>query len=330
RVVNDAQVAAAGHYAIIPTGHPSAAALTDREQAVFDLIVRRFLAALMPPGRDERVTVWTEAAGERFKTTGTTVWDPGWRAVWAPDNDPDASSDDATETVIPPGLQAGQGVTVYDTAIAAKKTTAPSALTDASLLTLMEQKGLGTPATRARIVETLIQRGYVERVKKTLKSTAKAQHVLRVIPDRLQSPDLTGQWEARLEAIAHGQEDARQFLADIRQFTREIVAAARQQTGEAIGGDGLGLCPVCHQGQVLETPKGWGCSRWKEGCRFVIWKTVAGKRLTTAQVKTLLAGKTTRELTGFQTKAGRSFAARLRLDDTGRVVFVRQPPANAG
>ncbi|MCY0900527.1 MAG: DNA topoisomerase, partial [Firmicutes bacterium] len=228
RVVNDAQVVAAGHPAIIPTGHPPATALTDRKQAVFDLIVRRFLAALMPPGRDVRVTVWTEAAGERFKTTGTTVRDPGWRTVWAPDNDPETPPDEVPEAAVPPGLQAGQGVTVQDTTIAAKKTTAPSALTDASLLTLMEQKGLGTPATRARIVETLIQRGYVERVKKTLKSTDKGQHVLRVVPERLQSPDLTGQWDARLEAIAHGHEDARRFLADIRQFTREIVETARQ------------------------------------------------------------------------------------------------------
>ncbi len=120
------------------------------------------------------------------------------------------------------------------------------------------------------------------------------------------------------------------FLADIRQFTRAIVSTARQQTGEAMRGDGLGPCPVCHQGQVITTPKGWGCSGWRKGCRFVIWKTIADKRLATVQVKTLLAGQTTRALTGFQTKAGRPFAARLRLDDTGREVLVRHPPSPAG
>ncbi len=100
-----------------------------------------------------------------------------------------------------------------------------------------------------------------------------------------------------------------------------IVQAAQGQPAQTIGSN-LGSCPVCHQGQILSGKKAWGCSRWKEGCTFTIWKTVAGKKLTEAQVKTLLAGKPTGLLKGFRSKSGKSFNARLQLDSTGKVAFV--------
>jgi DNA topoisomerase-3 len=196
----------------------------------------------------------------------------------------------------------------------------------------MEKYGLGTPATRARILEVLLAREYVRREKKTLVSTDKGQHLLRVLPDTLQSPDLTGQWEARLEAIAAGQDNARDFVQDMRQLTQDVVDTARHQTGEGIATpSALGPCPLCHQGEVRPTAKGWGCSRWKDhGCRFVIWKTIAGKTLTAAQIKVLLAGQTTKPLKGFKSKAGKSFDARLKLDGPeARVTFVFDPRPSA-
>ena len=319
RLVNDAKVAAAGHHAIIPTGQP-AAGLSDREAQVYDLIVRRFLASLLPAGEDEQTTVITIAANERFVTKGTAIITPGWRIALKPVTDPDAEDADDT-AAIPPGLRPQEAVTVQKTDVREKHTKAPPALNDASLLALMEKHSLGTPATRARIVEVLLLRGYVARQKKALASTEKGRALLTVVPDALQSPQLTGAWEFRLEAIAAGKEDAPAFLTDIRDYTREVVEAAKAQASQPIGSD-LGPCPVCRQGRIVAGKKAWGCSRWREGCRFTLWKTVAGKTLTEAQVKTLLAGKTTGEIKGFQSKAGKAFSARLKLEgEQVRFVF---------
>jgi DNA topoisomerase-3 len=327
RVTDDAAVAEAGHTAIIPTGQTPPADLPDRERQVFDLIARRFIAALMPAGRDARTTVWTEAGGERFKTAGTAVVDPGWRQALAPVNEADdGKTADDNPAAIPPGLHDGETVMVQAVETPQGETKPPARLTDASLLAFMEKHGLGTPATRARIVETLLSRGYVERVKKALQSTEKGRKLLPLLPDAIQSPDLTGRWEAQLEAIAHGHGDADAFLADIRRFTADLVAQARRQAAQAVADD-FGPCPVCRTGRVIAGRRAWGCSRWREGCRFTLWKEVAGKRLTDAQAKTILAGRTTGVLTGFRSKAGQPFNARLRLDSDGRVAFVFDAPA---
>ena len=328
RLVHNQAVAQAGHYAIIPTGQRAPTSLSARDQAVYDLIARRFLAALLPPGQDERTTVWTRAGGERFKTVGTQVRNPGWRAALAPDP-PDkeaekAAADDAdSDRALPAGLHAGMPVQVLDRTIDAQQTKPPAHYTDGSLLTVMEKQGLGTPATRARIVEVLLARDYIRREKKALVSTKAGQQLLAYLPDQLRSPELTAEWEARLEAIAAGSESAQDFLTGIRALTQDVVHTARQQVPQALSRSvGLGPCPRCQQGQIVVHPKGWSCSRWKEGCAFTIWKTVAGKTLTTTQVKTLLAGKTTGILKGFRSKTGKSFEARLVLNATGHVTFV--------
>lgn len=324
RVVNEAQVAQAGHYAIVPTGERPTG-LAGREARVFDLIVRRFLAALAPAGQDERTTVITVVGSERFKTTGTAVATVGWRRVLMPVKVSDDTGEDKEEgdAAIPAGLRQGESVTVHQAAVAERSTKAPPKLTDASLLALMEKHGLGTPATRARIVEVLLQREYVERQKKALATTARGRQLLDLVPETIQSPELTGRWEARLEAIAAGAEDAAPFMDEIRQYTRELVDGARTQEAQPIASAALGICPVCGAGNIVATYRGWGCERSKAGCTFMIWREVAGKKLTPNQVKILLSGKTTAELRGFKSKSGKSFPARLRLNpETHRVEFV--------
>lgn len=329
RLVNDTKVAAAGHYAILPTGQAPNRDLPEREQQVFDLIVRRLIAALMPAGQDERTTILTVAHDQPFKTTGTRVVVSGWRDALQPVPDTEETeADDETPPAIPAGLRMGEVVTVHEAGIAAKETKAPARLTDASLLALMEKHGLGTPATRARIVEVLVQRQYVERRKKAIQSTTKGQQLLTLVPETIQSPALTGQWEAQLEALAAGEEGAEAFLRGIRTYTGELVAAAKAQTATPMATtNDLGICPVCHTGHIRTTPKGWGCDRWRDGCRFTIWKSVAGKPLTTRQVKTLLTGQTTAELSGFKSQSGKTFAAKLQLNlETQRVEFVFDAP----
>ena len=322
RLVDDKKVAQAGHYAIIPTGQ-APSGLSNREQAVFDLIVRRLLAGLMPPGQDERTMIVTEVDGERFRTQGTVLMEAGWRKVLPELQEATGNEEAETETAIPAGLVQGEGVRVKDSRLDSKQTKPPGRLTDASLLALMEKFGLGTPATRARILEVLMLREYVRREKKTLVSTTKGRKLLTVLPERLQSPELTGQWETKLEAIATGQEQTQSFMQGIRAWTQQLVADTQGQTSQAIAASPLGTCPTCHQGQIIAGKKAWGCSRWKEGCHFTIWKTVAGKTLTETQVKTLLEGKTTSVLKGFQSKAGKSFEARLKWDSqSGKVTFV--------
>ncbi len=329
RLVDDAKVATAGHYAMIPTGAVPHG-LPDREAKIFDLVARRLIASLMPSGTDERTVVITEVAAELFQTRGTTVIEAGWRAALkALPEDNDEESADAKSgrpTKIPLGLKKSQAVTVDHSDVQSKETKAPPALNDASLLALMEKFGLGTPATRARIVEVLLTRDYIERSKKTLVSTEKGRTLLTLVPDDIQNPDMTGTWESRLEAIADGREDAAPFLEDIRLYTTQIVNAAKQQKAQIIASD-FGLCPVCRTGQVIAGKKGYGCSRWREGCSFTIWHQLAGKKLSETQIKTLLAGKTTALLKGFKSKAGKSFSAKLHLDpSTGKVEFIFSAP----
>lgn len=317
RLINDKKVAEAGHYAIIPTAHVGPIPLlSDAEQHLYDLIIRRYIAALMPAGEDERITIWTQAGGEHFITQGTVILTEGWRAVLKGINQQEAAGEEQDEAEecgpIPAGLHDGETVEVQRADVREKTTKAPPRLNDASLLSLMEKHGLGTPATRARIVEVLLARGYVQRQKKALVSTAKGQALLKVLPAAIQSPEMTGQWEAQLEAIAAGTGTAQEFITKIRAYTQELVREAQAQAAQIIGTD-WGACPVCHQGRIVAGKKGWGCSRWREGCHFTIWKTIAGKTLTESQVRTLLTGKTTREITGFTSKAGKTFSAKLQL-----------------
>ncbi len=326
RVTDDAAVAKAGHPAIIVTGQVPGADLGERERKVFDLIARRTFAALLAPGTDERTTVLTDAAGEVWRTKGTVILVPGWRTATRtlPEAKPDTSDEDADSGGIPAGLHVGQRVTIQDVEVLTKATKPPAHLTDASLLALMEKHGLGTPATRAAVLDVLVRRAYVTREKKSLTTTEKGRALLTVAPEALQSPEMTGQWEAQLEAIAGGSGDGHVFLQGIRQYTAEVVASVKGQEPQAIGGGDLGPCPVCHQGRIRASQKGWGCSRWRDGCRFTIWRVVAGKRLTEAQVKVLLAGKTTTFISGFKSKAGKLFSARLKLAGE-RVAFVFEP-----
>ncbi|MCL8207112.1 MAG: DNA topoisomerase III [Actinomycetia bacterium] len=322
RIADDAKVAEAGHYAIIPTGQAPPEDLGERERAVFDLIARRLLASLLPAVRDERVTVWTEAAGARFRTRGTTVLDPGWRRALAPAEEDEDRRDAEPDTAVPPGLREGDAVTVQGVETPRRETQPPARHTDATLLAAMERHGLGTPATRARILEVLLQRGYAERRKKALVSTDKGRALLQVVPDALRSPELTGEWERRLEAVAAGAEDAAAFLADVRAYAAEVVATVRGQATAAVGGD-LGPCPACDAGRIVAGRKAWGCLRWREGCRWTLWREVAGKTLTEAQARQLLERGETGVVRGCRSKAGKAFDARLRLDRaTGRVTFV--------
>src|ERR671930_975679 len=240
RVVNDAKVD--DHHAIIPTDvDHDLDAFTPDERRVFDLVARRFLAVFHPPARYARTTVITVVEEERFRTRGKVTLEAGWRSVYGVEPDHERQSEDEErEGGEIPALQEGQTVRCIAAELEDKLTKPPPRYTEATLLSAMEtagkliddeelreamkDSGLGTPATRAETIETLIRREYIERVGRDLQPTPKGLQVITMLEEhKLTSPELTGDWEHRLAEIEHGKGDRSAFMADIAGFTDEIV-----------------------------------------------------------------------------------------------------------
>jgi DNA topoisomerase-3 len=190
----------------------------------------------------------------------------------------------------------------------------------------MKESGLGTPATRASIIERLIKVGYLVREKKALVPTDKGKALVNLLGDgSLASPELTAQWEKRLARMERGEEHRTGFMKDIASFAEALVDQVRGMEGEKLAAperisrEPIGVCPKCGA-PVVETKKAYGCSAWKTaGCKFAIWKTVSGKRLTIGQAKQLLTQRRTPQLKGFKSKAGKPYAAALKLDEENKV-----------
>src|SRR2546430_7184807 len=348
RVVNDAKVD--DHHAIIPTDiSHDVEKLTPDERRIFDLIARRFLAVFHPPARYARTTVVTEVEGESFRTRGKITLEAGWRGVYGLEPDAEKQSEDEdSDGGELPTLQEGQTVRCLGAEREDKMTKAPPRYTEATLLSSMEtagkliddeelreamkESGLGTPATRAETIETLIRREYVERFGRDLQPTPKGLQVITMLEEhKITSPELTGDWEHRLADIEHGRGDRDAFIRDIAGFTDVIVkqiAALDKEQLRPVRVE-LGPCPRCgaETGEIIkENSRAYGCTSWKSrketGCGFVIWKKVAGRTLTPEIARQLLEeGKTREVLSGFKSRAGKHFRARLVLTPEGKVEF---------
>jgi DNA topoisomerase-3 len=345
RVVNDAKVD--DHHAIIPTDvEHDVSEFSPDERRIFDLVARRFLAVFHPPARYARTTVVTLVEEERFRTRGKVTLEAGWRGVYGVEAD--AEKEDDPESAELPPLEKGQQVKVVSAESEAKETRPPPRYTEATLLSAMEtagklvddeelreamkERGLGTPATRAETIETLIRREYIERVGKDLAPTPKGLQVITMLEEnKLTSPELTGDWEKRLGDIEHGKGQKDDFIQGIEDFARSTVEAIAALDKEKLRPERveLGLCPRCgaETGEIIrENAKAYGCTSWKSreetGCGFVIWKRVAGRTLTPEVARQLLEeGKTKEVLSGFRSRAGKPFRARLVLNDEGKVEF---------
>jgi DNA topoisomerase-3 len=356
RVVNDAKVT--DHHAIIPTrSEHRVDKMSDDDKRVYDLVARRFLAVFHPDAVFENTrletTVSTQPAspagtGEHhvFRTRGRVLLVPGWRGVYGEGMDEPQGEADADEGASQALPKLGQGETVdtLEVAAAEKVTKPPRRYSDASLLGAMEtagklvdddelreamkDSGIGTPATRAAIIERLIDVGYIERDGRSLVATEKGRNVIRLLDGHpLTSPGLTGDWEHRLARIEHGEETRERFMGDIAAFAGETVLELDAKLKDVrIPRANLGPCPVCGQ-DIVENRKGFSCwSREDPGCGFVIWKSKAGKTLPGAVARELIAtGRTARPVTGFKGRSGKSFRARLALvqgeDGKWRVEF---------
>ncbi len=360
RIVDDSKVD--DHHAIIPTEQVAdLSKLKDDERRVYDLVVRRFLAAFHPIAKHEDTVVVTEVEGEHFRTKGSVLVEPGWRAVYglgadAPAED-DAATPDEDDKAHLPKLTEGESVdaAIDDEQPQEKQTKPPARYTEGTLLSAMEtagklvddesmreamkERGLGTPATRASIIELLIGRQYVQREGRALRVTSKGMKLIEILEGHpLISPDMTGNWEKQLRDIEHGDLSAVEFMKGIVDFTEQtvekIVEIDRDKLKMARAE--LGPCPRClangnvdENGEpniIRENARAYGCTSWKSrdepGCGFVIWRSIAGRQLMPDEAKELIEQRhTTNELQGFRSRAGKQFRARLKLDDDDKVVF---------
>jgi DNA topoisomerase III len=336
RVINDAKVT--DHHAIIPTNAQHRLdKLSDDDRRVYDMVVRRFLAVFHPDAVFENTRLETLVAEHVFRTTGRVLVEAGWRGVYGEESleDRAASEDDDTVSQTLPKLERGEAVATLEVGAEEKVTKPPRRYSDASLLAAMEtagklvdddelreamkDSGIGTPATRAAIIERLIDVGYVERDGRSLVCTEKGLSVIRLLGEHaLTSPSLTGDWEHRLARIEEGEEQRSRFMHDIAAFAAETVNELDTKLKEVrIPRTNLGPCPVCGH-DIVENRKGFSCwSREDPGCGFVIWKSKAGKTLPPAVARELIArGRTEKPVTGFKGRSGRSFRARLALMQT--------------
>jgi DNA topoisomerase-3 len=354
RVVNDAKVT--DHHAIIPTrSEHDLERMGSDDKRIYDMVARRFLAVFHPEAVFENTRVETTVpAGENgkdgshlFRTRGRLLLTPGWRGVYdetstagvakggaKAEGEGRGEEDEGADQQLPK-LEQDEQVKTRKIESARKETKPPRRYSDASLLGAMEtagklvdddelreamkDSGIGTPATRAAIIERLIQVGYVERDGRALVATEKGLNVIRLLNEHaLTSPGLTGEWERRLGKIERGEDSREKFMGDIAGFAKETVKELDETLkGVRIPRARLGPCPVCGH-EIVENRKGYSCWAPEDpGCGFVIWKSKAGKTLPLAVARELIkTGYTARPVTGFRGRSGRSFRARLAMSQT--------------
>jgi DNA topoisomerase-3 len=329
RIFNDAKVS--DHFAIIPTTE-TPKNLSEPEQKLYDMVTKRFLAVFYPAAEFLETTRITRVEGEPFKTSGKVLVTPGWLAVYGKEAQ---SEDNASLAAVKPNEQ----VKTADIEVKQNQTKPPPRFTEATLLSAMEgagklvddedlreamsEKGLGTPATRAAIIEGLLAEEYLIRQGRDLQATAKAFALMELlnglgIPE-LTKPELTGDWEFQLGQVQRRQKSRGEFMTGIEDITRRIVDRAKRFEFDTIPGD-FGIlktpCPRCG-GEVHEKYKQFQCMK----CDFSIRKIMSGRLFEASEMETLIRDRQIGPLQGFRSKMGRPFAAVIKLTAENKAEF---------
>ena len=332
------------HFAIIPTLQ-APSGLSEAEQKVYDLVVRRFMAVFFPSAEYEVTTRISVAAGYSFKTEGKVLVKPGWLAIYgkeAADEVADAKDGDKGQSLVP--VAPGEQVNTEEAQAKGLKTRPPARYSEATLLGAMEnagktvedddlraamhEKGLGTPATRSSIIEGLIAEKYMLREGRELIPTAKAFQLMTLLRglgvEELSKAELTGEWEYKLNQMEHGKLSREDFMAEIAAMTERMVKKAKEYDRDTIPGDYATLaapCPNCG-GIVKENYRRYTCTGKSgkdndTGCGFSFGKTPAGRTFEVAEVEQFLRDKKIGPLDGFRSKAGWPFTAEMviKFDD---------------
>ena len=334
RVFNDAKLT--DHHALIPLA-PLPPNAGQHEKHIYDLVLKRFAAVFHPDYEYEATEVITDVRKETFRTRGNRPLVLGWKAVYGLKESQATAGDDELEEEDLPLLEKADPAKVEETKLEDKMTQPPPEYTEALLLKDMTnpsryvseeelQKifkgdvGLGTQATRAQIIETLILRQFVLREKKKVAATDKGCFLIERLrrferAKAIATPEETARWEMELERIALGIGNPEAFITGIRKFVEDGVEEFKMSEVEQMAQGPLGKCPACG-GEIIEGKKGFGCRNWKEqdgGCRFVVWKEIAGHRITPESLGALLTEGMTPPLT-FRSREGKDFSASLKLE----------------
>ncbi|MBL8486898.1 MAG: DNA topoisomerase III [Rhodocyclaceae bacterium] len=357
RIFNNAKVS--DHFAIIPTG-TEPKHLTEPEQKLYDLVVKRFLAIFYPAAEYNVTTRITRVEGEAFKTEGKVLMVPGWLTVYGKESQEDAigalppgplpveggdassplsgSGSSANAALGRPGvgapnlppLERKERIWAQDVEVKAKTTQPPPRFNEGTLLTAMEgagklvddeelreamsERGLGTPATRAAIIEGLLAEEYVHRNGRELQPTAKAFNLLFALEklgiDEIRSPELTGLWEWKLREMEHGRLNRDEFMEHIVTQTQEMVGRIKKGELPDEAFSTLSVpCPKCG-GEIREKYKRFECQK----CDYRLWKVVAGRQWEPEEMEELLKNRVIGPVQGFRSKMGRAFAAMVKLN----------------
>ena len=329
------------HFAIIPTLQP-AQGLSEAEQKVYDLVVRRFMAVFFPSAEYQVTTRISVAAGHSFKTEGKVLVRPGWLAIYGKEAQDEVKDGDEKNPAMLVPVQPGEKVGVASVDPRGLQTRPPARYSEATLLGAMEgagktvedeelraamnEKGLGTPATRSSIIEGLINEKYMLREGRELIPTAKAFQLMTLLRglgvEELSKAELTGEWEYKLAQMEHGKLSRDTFMAEIAAMTERMVKKAKEYDRDTIPGDYATLqtpCPNCG-GIVKENYRRYTCtgkSGNEEGCGFSFGKTPAGRTFELAEVEQFLRDRKIGPLEGFRSKAGWPFTAEMviKFDD---------------
>ena len=323
RIFNNTKVS--DHFAIIPT--PQAPKnLNEIEQKLYDFVVKRFLSVFFPAAEYLVTTRITRVENHPFKTEGKVLVNPGWLAVHGKEGQEGNEGNLVA-------VDAGEKVKTEDVIVKANETKPPPRHSEATLLSAMEGagkmvddeelkaamagRGLGTPATRAQIIENLIGEQYMVREGRELIPTAKAFSLMTLLNglgiNELTQPELTGDWEWKLGRIEKGDFTREEFMREIAEMTRHMVERAKTFDSDTIPSD-FGVltapCPRCG-GEIRENYKKFQCG----GCDYSLWKIVAGRQFEPAEIDTLITDKYIGPLIGFRNKMGRTFSAAIKLNE---------------
>lgn len=349
QIVNDKKVT--DHHAIIPTISvikTGINSLPASEKNILLLIAMRLLISPYAPHLYSWTRVTLDIESEAFTASGKEIRQDGFKKIERQvreiikelEKEDDSEKTEGNSSL--PPMNDGDVFTVNGAEVKTKKTQPPKPYTEDTLLSSMESagrniadetlkeamknSGLGTPATRANIIENLIKSGYIERQKKQLIPTDTAYTFIELVNEDIKEPELTAEWEKQLGEIESGTRSSSDFMNAITTYVKSLVEV---ETNEAVSDnksvfksdrESLGVCPLC-QKNVIELPKTYSCESGRGGCGFTVWRVIAGKNITKAQIKKLLEKRKTDLIKGFKNKAGKEYDAYLILKDDNTIGF---------